>query len=451
MSVDRPRPLVAGNWKMNGLKALGRGAGARSTPATRPASKAKVELAVCPPATLIGLPSPSRPSARGIAIGGQDCHAKESGAFTGDLSAEMLADAGATYVHRRPFRAAAVPWRDGRGCPRQGRGRPPGGPHGHRLRRRDAGGARGRQDPRRRPRAAARLDPGGSRRPQPRRRLRARLGHRHRPDPDRGRRRRGPCRSSATSCAASSARPSRPGPDPLRRLGEALERGRADGGRRTSTAPWSAAPASSRRISSASPAPIGPDAIRARRAGAGRNGACGSLIPHTPMLQARRNERMRAADASVRGRLRFLENDANRSHHHPPDHRARADRRGSAAALRGRRLGSAAAGGGVSGFMTGRGQANALTRATAILAALFFVTSIALTVMATYGRGAALDPRRRRAGGSGGPAGSGGAAGRQRPRAAAAAAGRAAGGSRRSGGAGIRRPAPGGAAVPQSQ
>ncbi|MFL4995226.1 MAG: preprotein translocase subunit SecG [Microvirga sp.] len=43
-------------------------------------------------------------------------------------------------------------------------------------------------------------------------------------------------------------------------------------------------------------------------------------------------------------------------------------------------------GGGVSGFMTGRGQANALTRATAVLAGLFFVTSIALTVMATSTR-----------------------------------------------------------------
>src|ERR687889_120657 len=43
-------------------------------------------------------------------------------------------------------------------------------------------------------------------------------------------------------------------------------------------------------------------------------------------------------------------------------------------------------GGGVSGFMTGRGQANALTRATAILAGLFFVTSLALTLMASYGR-----------------------------------------------------------------
>ncbi len=43
-------------------------------------------------------------------------------------------------------------------------------------------------------------------------------------------------------------------------------------------------------------------------------------------------------------------------------------------------------GGGVSGFMTGRGQANALTRATAILAGLFFVTSLALTILASYGR-----------------------------------------------------------------
>jgi len=50
-------------------------------------------------------------------------------------------------------------------------------------------------------------------------------------------------------------------------------------------------------------------------------------------------------------------------------------------------MGLGGGGGGVSGFMTGRGQANALTRATAILAGLFFVTSIALTVMATSSRG----------------------------------------------------------------
>jgi triosephosphate isomerase len=96
MSVDRPRPLVAGNWKMNGLKSSTRlleeiHAG------YAPALKAKVELAVCPPATLVGLCATLSVGSR-VAIGGQDCHAKESGAFTGDLSAEMLADAGATYV-----------------------------------------------------------------------------------------------------------------------------------------------------------------------------------------------------------------------------------------------------------------------------------------------------------------------------------------------------------------
>ena len=50
-------------------------------------------------------------------------------------------------------------------------------------------------------------------------------------------------------------------------------------------------------------------------------------------------------------------------------------------------LGLGGGGGGVSGFMTGRGQANALTRATAILALLFFITSIVLSLMASYGRG----------------------------------------------------------------
>src|SRR5918997_3177276 len=49
-------------------------------------------------------------------------------------------------------------------------------------------------------------------------------------------------------------------------------------------------------------------------------------------------------------------------------------------------LGLGGGGGGVSGFMTGRGQANALTKATAILAGLFFLTSIVLAAMATYQR-----------------------------------------------------------------
>jgi triosephosphate isomerase len=96
MSVDRPRPLVAGNWKMNGLR------GAAEVLAQVQAGytsglRAKAELLVCPPATLIHSFAQAALGSR-VAIGGQDCHAKETGAFTGDLSAEMLADAGATYV-----------------------------------------------------------------------------------------------------------------------------------------------------------------------------------------------------------------------------------------------------------------------------------------------------------------------------------------------------------------
>jgi triosephosphate isomerase len=96
MSVDRPRPLVAGNWKMNGLRSAAQVLREVRSGYTADAQN-KVELLVCPPATLIHSLA-SEVEGSSIAIGGQDCHAKESGAFTGDLSAEMLADAGATYV-----------------------------------------------------------------------------------------------------------------------------------------------------------------------------------------------------------------------------------------------------------------------------------------------------------------------------------------------------------------
>jgi triosephosphate isomerase len=95
MAAPDRRPLVAGNWKMNGLKAsateLGKimqGMGDLWT---------KVDLMICPPATLtmtfahVALGST-------VQVGGQDCHAEPSGAFTGDISAEMLADLGASAV-----------------------------------------------------------------------------------------------------------------------------------------------------------------------------------------------------------------------------------------------------------------------------------------------------------------------------------------------------------------
>jgi triosephosphate isomerase len=88
------RPLVAGNWKMNGLRAS---VGELEKIIAGAKKLATVDLMVCPPATLIaGFAAAARGS--DVAIGGQDCHALASGAYTGDISAEMLKDAGAVAV-----------------------------------------------------------------------------------------------------------------------------------------------------------------------------------------------------------------------------------------------------------------------------------------------------------------------------------------------------------------
>jgi triosephosphate isomerase len=90
------RPLIAGNWKMNGLRSSMAEFEAMLAGAFRVEGKA--DLLVCPPATLIAAFAEKSRGARGLAIGGQDCHPNPSGAHTGDISAEMLADAGATAV-----------------------------------------------------------------------------------------------------------------------------------------------------------------------------------------------------------------------------------------------------------------------------------------------------------------------------------------------------------------
>jgi triosephosphate isomerase (TIM) len=90
------RPLIAGNWKMNGLKASMAEFDAVLAGAAGVA--AKCDLLVCPPATLLAAFAERAKGAKSLAIGAQDCHAKASGAHTGDLSAEMLADAGATTI-----------------------------------------------------------------------------------------------------------------------------------------------------------------------------------------------------------------------------------------------------------------------------------------------------------------------------------------------------------------
>ncbi len=94
--IHRTRPLVAGNWKMNGLReSLNEAASICKAVAAGGAGKA--EIVVCPPATLLMAVTAICEGTK-VGVGGQDCHAEASGAFTGDISAEMLKDAGATYV-----------------------------------------------------------------------------------------------------------------------------------------------------------------------------------------------------------------------------------------------------------------------------------------------------------------------------------------------------------------
>jgi triosephosphate isomerase len=91
--MTTPTPLIAGNWKMNGLasslaeaRAVAEGVGATSA-----------RVAICPPCLLIHRMSEALAGTK-VLVGGQDAHADDSGAFTGDISAEMLADAGARLV-----------------------------------------------------------------------------------------------------------------------------------------------------------------------------------------------------------------------------------------------------------------------------------------------------------------------------------------------------------------
>jgi triosephosphate isomerase (TIM) len=94
--TDAIRPLIAGNWKMNGLKASSAEFEAMLAGAANVAAKA--DLLVCPPATLIAAFAEKARGSKNLSIGAQDCHPEASGAHTGDISAEMLADAGASAI-----------------------------------------------------------------------------------------------------------------------------------------------------------------------------------------------------------------------------------------------------------------------------------------------------------------------------------------------------------------
>ena len=87
------RKLAAGNWKMNGLTPALADANLLAKAYPNPAC----EILLCPPATLLA-PMAAATNGSALVVGGQNCHQNASGAHTGDISAAMLQDAGATYV-----------------------------------------------------------------------------------------------------------------------------------------------------------------------------------------------------------------------------------------------------------------------------------------------------------------------------------------------------------------
>ncbi|MGH6992237.1 MAG: triose-phosphate isomerase [Caulobacteraceae bacterium] len=93
--MAQARPLIAGNWKMHGLEtSLDE---ARALAAAMERAPPAARIALCPPATLIRLMAELL-AGSGVLVGAQDCAAEREGAFTGDLAAEMLVEAGARLV-----------------------------------------------------------------------------------------------------------------------------------------------------------------------------------------------------------------------------------------------------------------------------------------------------------------------------------------------------------------
>jgi triosephosphate isomerase len=91
------RPLIAGNWKMNGLAADAVKLAKAIAEGMVNAHWTDRDLLICPPATLVAAVVQAVNGTR-LSVGGQNCHAKATGAHTGDISAEMLRDAGASHV-----------------------------------------------------------------------------------------------------------------------------------------------------------------------------------------------------------------------------------------------------------------------------------------------------------------------------------------------------------------
>ncbi|HYD31829.1 MAG TPA: triose-phosphate isomerase, partial [Azospirillaceae bacterium] len=94
--ADR-RKLIAGNWKMNGLKADALALVGDLAKRLESVGPVGFDMLVCPPFTVLATVADALKGSA-LAVGGQDCHVKESGAHTGDISPVMLKDAGCGYV-----------------------------------------------------------------------------------------------------------------------------------------------------------------------------------------------------------------------------------------------------------------------------------------------------------------------------------------------------------------
>ena len=136
-------PLVAGNWKMNGLCAVDRRDRRHPRRHGSKGATGRAEMLVCPPFPLVAAFA-RRASGKALAD-------RRAGLPPRDLRRSYRRRLGRDAEgcrgkprHRRPFRAAHGPWRDGRSRQGEGGGRASGRPRRDRLHRRDAGGARGR-------------------------------------------------------------------------------------------------------------------------------------------------------------------------------------------------------------------------------------------------------------------------------------------------------------------
>ncbi|HLF58804.1 MAG TPA: triose-phosphate isomerase [Alphaproteobacteria bacterium] len=95
--MDGARPLIAGNWKMNGLREEGVALATRLKQRAAAQAGLACDIVVCPPFTLLHEVGRALQGSK-IALGAQDCHEGSPGAFTGDIAAAMLKDAGCRYV-----------------------------------------------------------------------------------------------------------------------------------------------------------------------------------------------------------------------------------------------------------------------------------------------------------------------------------------------------------------